>query len=123
IVVADGINSKIRSLYAEHFQPDIQLGKSKYIWLATPKVFESFKFFIRENDHGFFQVHAYPFDAKMSTFIVETDEDTWRNAGLGRASENESVLYCEQLFAQELEYRQLLSNKSSWINFRRIKNA
>lgn len=123
IVVADGINSKIRTRYAQHFRPDVQIGKSKYIWLATPKVFESFKFFIRENDHGFFQVHAYPFDTKMSTFIVETDEQSWLNAGLDRASEAEGVLYCEQLFAEELEYQQLFSNKSSWINFRRIKNA
>lgn len=122
LVAADGINSKVRTTYADLFQPDIQEGKSKYIWLATPKVFESFKFFIRENEHGMFQVHAYPFDWETSTFIVETDEQTWRTAGLNGASEKESVQYCERLFAEELDGNPLLSNKSTWINFRRIKN-
>ena len=122
IVAADGINSCIRSLYADHFQPDIQEGKSKYIWLATTKVFESFLFIIRENEHGLFQVHAYPFDRDMSTFIVETDEDSWRRAGLEGASEVATASYCERLFAPELNGHRLLSNKSAWINFRRIKN-
>src|SRR5262249_39084755 len=101
---------------------EIAVGKSRYIWLATSKVFDAFKFFIRENKHGFFQVHAYPFDKHTSTFIVETDEQSWRNAGLDFATEQQSVEYCESLFAEELEGHPLLSNKSSWINFRRIKN-
>jgi len=123
IVAADGINSRIRNLYSDHFQPDIQAGKSKYIWLATRRVFESFLFIVRENEHGLFQVHAYPFDRDMSTFIVETDEESWRRAGLENASEEASASYCERLFAPELNGHRLLSNKSAWISFRRIKNA
>ena len=122
IVAADGINSKIRALLADHFRPDILTGKNRYTWLATTKVFESFKFFIRENDHGMFIVHAYPFDKNLSTFIVETDESTWLKAGLDRASEQQTVSYCEMLFQKELEEHKLLSNKSAWISFRRIKN-
>ena len=67
-------------------------------------------------------VHAYPFDKNMSTFIVETDEQSWRNAGLEIADEKESVAYCEKLFAPELQGSPLLSNKSSWIRFRRVRN-
>ena len=122
IVAADGINSKIRSQYSEVFRPNILSGKNKYTWLATTKVFESFKFFIRENEHGLFIVHAYPFDKDMSTFIVETDECSWRKAGLENATEQETVSYCETLFQNELEGHPLLSNKSSWISFRRVKN-
>ena len=122
IVAADGINSRIRSAYADFFKPDILEGSNRYIWLATSKVYDSFKFFVRENDHGMFVVHAYPFDRDNSTFIVETDEASWRNAGLDRADEDAGVRYCEKLFAQDLEGNVLLSNKSSWINFRRIKN-
>jgi anthraniloyl-CoA monooxygenase len=122
IVAADGINSRVRELYADHFRPDILTGKNKYIWLATTKVFESFKFFIRENDHGTFIVHAYPFDKNLSTFIVETDECSWRNAALDQAAENPSVSYCETLFQKELDRHSLISNKSSWISFRRVKN-
>jgi anthraniloyl-CoA monooxygenase len=122
IVAADGINSKVRSQFADVFKPNLLNGKNKYTWLATTKVFDSFKFFIRENNHGLFVVHAYPFDKDMSTFIVETQEDTWRNAALDRAGEAETVSYCETLFQNELEGHQLLSNKSAWISFRRVKN-
>lgn len=122
VVAADGINSKIRSLHADFFKPDILEGRNRYIWLATPEVYDSFKFFIRENQHGVFVVHAYPFDRNTSTFIVETDEQSWKNAGLDRADEAAGVHYCETLFAEDLGGNPLLSNKSSWINFRRIKN-
>lgn len=122
VVAADGINSKIRGFYSDFFRPDIVAGKARYIWLATTRVFDSFKFFVREDDHGFFVVHAYPFDRNASTFIVETDETSWRNAGLDQMDEDGSVRYCERLFAHELEGAPLLSNKSAWINFRRIKN-
>ena len=122
IVAADGINSKIRSQFAEFFRPNLVSGKNRYIWLATTHVFDSFKFFIRENDHGVFIVHAYPFDQDLSTFIVETDDRTWRRAGLDRATETESVSYCETLFQKELNRHSLISNNSTWISFRRVKN-
>lgn len=123
LVAADGINSRVRFVYSEYFQPDILTGKNRYIWLATSKVFDSFKFIVRENQHGLFVVHAYPFDEQHSTFIVETDERSWRNAGLENSSEEQSLRYCEDLFAPELEGHALLSNRSTWISFRRIKNA
>jgi anthraniloyl-CoA monooxygenase len=123
IVAADGVNSRVRSLLADAFQPDIAVGTSPYIWLATPRLFDAFTFIVRENEHGLFQVHAYRFDRDTSTFIVETNDATWRRAGLDRASEGDSVAYCEKLFAPELQGRPLLSNKSAWINFRRVACA
>ena len=122
VVAADGINSKIREQFSDVFRPDIVNGKNKYTWLATSKIFDSFKFFVRENEHGLFIVHAYPFDKDLSTFIVETDERSWLNAGLDRATEEGSVSYCETMFQKELEGHRLRSNKSSWISFRRVKN-
>ena len=64
-----------------------------------------------------FQVHAYPFDADTSTFIVECAEETWRAAGLDQAGEAESIAFCEDLFADELDGHKLLSNRSLWISF------
>ncbi len=122
VVAADGVNSRIRTAHADHFKTDIQEGRSPYIWLATRRLFEAFTFIIEENEHGLFQVHAYPFDESTSTFIVETDETSWRNAGLDEASEAESVAYCEKLFAPWLRGHRLMSNKSAWIRFRRVKN-
>jgi len=38
--------------------------------------------FKTETEFGLFWAHVYPFDGERSTFIVETDEETWRRAGL-----------------------------------------
>lgn len=122
IVAADGINSKIREVYAEVFQPQLEAGKAKYIWYGTDKVFDSFTFIFRENEHGLFQVHAYPFDGTTGTFIIECTEETWRKAGLDQADEAASIAYCERLFAEDLGSHRLMSNNSKWINFIRVKN-
>ncbi len=123
IVAADGVNSKTRTAMAEHFGPTIDNGTAKFIWLGTRKVYDAFKFFIRETPHGLFQVHAYPFDAETSTFIVECDEEAFRGAGLHEMSVEDSIKFCEELFAEDLEGHGLLANRSSWINFKRVKNA
>ena len=122
VVAADGINSRTRDELSEHFVPDVREGSAKFIWLGTSKVFDAFKFFFQRNEHGFFQVHAYPFDGETSTFIVETDEESWRAAGLDTMSVDDGVAYCERLFAKELEGHRLRTNKSSWIAFRRVRN-
>ena len=122
VVAADGINSRTRTSLAEHFRPEIREGTAKFIWLGTTKVFDAFKFLFQRTEHGLFQVHAYPFDDQTSTFIVETHERTWRAAGLHEMSVDEGVAYCERLFAQELDGHRLLTNRSDWINFRRVRN-
>lgn len=123
IVAADGINSRIRTAHAEVFQPTIVPGKAKFIWLGTTLRLAAFTFLVREGEHGLFTVHAYPFDADTSTFIVETDEATWRRAGLDRMSVDDSVAYLERLFADDLQGHRLLTNKSAWINFRTVSCA
>jgi len=123
IVAADGINSRTRELHADVFQPDIVRGRAKFIWLGADRAFDAFKFFIAKTPHGIVQVHAYPFSATHSTFIVETDEACWRAHGVDRMTAGDSVAWCEALFAKELAGARLLTNKSEWIEFRRVKNA
>ena len=121
IVAADGVNSKIRERFDDTFKTTITEGKAKFIWLGSTKLWDSFTFLIRENEHGLFQVHAYRFDVDTSTFIVECDEQTWRSAGLDQADEAESIAYCERLFAKELDGAKLLGNRSRWISFPEVK--
>lgn len=123
LVAADGINSGIRDKMAEHLQPRVENGLAKYIWLGCERVFDAFKFIIRENQHGLFQVHAYPFKADMSTFIVECDLDSWSRAGLAHKSTEETIEYIAELFAKDLQGAALHSNRSRWIEFRRVSNA
>jgi len=121
LIAADGLNSIVRKTYAAHFKPELELGKAKYIWLGADKVLDAFTFIFRENEHGLFQVHAYPFSGTTSTFIVECDEASWLNAGLDKANEAESLAYCQDLLAEHLHGAKLLSNNSKWISFPTLK--
>lgn len=123
VVAADGIRSGIRGRFADHFQPQMDWRRCRFIWCGTPRRLESFTFWFKPTVHGMFQVHAYPFDEGHSTFIVECHEDVWRRAGLDRMSEAEGVAWLQQLFAAELDGAPLLSNNSGgWRQFPTIKN-
>jgi anthraniloyl-CoA monooxygenase len=122
VIGADGVNSMVRWSREAVFRPRIEMGRSRYIWFGTRRVLDSFTFVFRESDHGLFQVHAYPFDGTTSTWIVETDEATWRRAGLDTAGEPESIAFCEKLFAEELRGHSLMSNNSKWISFATVRN-
>ncbi|MGH2506424.1 MAG: FAD-dependent monooxygenase [Ktedonobacteraceae bacterium] len=121
LIAADGLNSWVRKTYAEQFAPTIELGKAHYIWLGAHKVLDAFTFVFCENAHGLFQVHAYPFSGDTSTFIVECDENSWRNAGLDQANEEQSLAYCQQLLDPYLQGASLLSNNSKWVSFPTLK--
>jgi anthraniloyl-CoA monooxygenase len=117
VVVADGVNSTVRRLYADAVRPTLDVHRSKYVWFGTDRVFDAFTFIFRETEHGLFQVHAYPFDAQTSTFIVECNQATWERAGLEAMTEVESIAFCEGLFGPELAGHKLMSNRSLWISF------
>jgi anthraniloyl-CoA monooxygenase len=127
IVAADGINSAIRTRYADHFRPSIDVRTNRFAWLGTHKLFEAFTFIFVETEWGWIQAHAYRFNADTSTFIVEMRDSTWRASGLDRMDVTESVAFCEHLFAPWLDGNALLTNMrhlrgSQFINFQRVSN-
>lgn len=122
VLGADGVRSAVRQRYSSTFRPSLDVRKCKYIWLGTEKRFDAFTFLFEENEHGMFQVHAYPFDAQRSTFIVECDEDSWRKAGLDSLSVDQGVAAMERLFAKHLDGHRLQTNKSAWVNFPTVRN-
>jgi anthraniloyl-CoA monooxygenase len=122
VIVADGANSFIRRKYADHFKPDISPRTNKYIWYGTHQLFEGLTLTFRSNEHGVFAAHSYKFSKDTSTFVVECDEETWRNAGLDKADEETSRIYIEKVFEKDLAGNPLLSNRSLWINFLLVKN-
>ncbi len=121
VIAADGVNSVARQVYAEQFQPSITPGNAKYIWLGVEKVLDAFTFIFQQNEHGLFQVHAYPFSGTTSTILIECDETTWHNAGLSGMSEEQSLDYCQDLLSSFLGGARLLSNNSKWISFPALK--
>ncbi|MDQ2962147.1 MAG: bifunctional salicylyl-CoA 5-hydroxylase/oxidoreductase [Pseudomonadota bacterium] len=127
LVASDGVISAIRSKYAHIFQPEIERRQCRYIWLGTRRLFNAFTFAFEETEWGWFQAHAYKFDRNTSTFIVETPENVWHAAGIDRMSPEDSITFCERLFARHLDGQRLMSNVrhlrgSPWINFLRVTN-
>jgi anthraniloyl-CoA monooxygenase len=127
IVAADGINSTLRRSYAGEFQPDLDARTARYVWLGTTYPFDAFTFYFVENEHGVFQAHCYRFDDKLSTFIVECDEASWRSAGFDRMDTPQTIAACETMFAEWLNGHRLISNaahraSSPWTNFVRVRN-
>ena len=129
VIVADGINSRLRERFASTYRPDIDLRRCRYIWLGTPKRFDAFTFAFKETPIGWFQAHAYQFDGDTSTFIVETPQEVWEQAGIADMSDGESIAFCESLFADVLDGEPLMSNaahlrgSAQWIRFPRVTCA
>ena len=125
-VFADGANSGMRRAAGEAFGTTLQQGRNRYIWCGTRRRFDAFTFAFEETPHGWFQIHAYQFDHELGTVIVECREETWRAAGLDRATTAESLAFCERLFARYLDGQPLLSNAvhlaNPWIRFVLVNN-
>ncbi|HET9323212.1 MAG TPA: FAD-dependent monooxygenase [Gaiellaceae bacterium] len=120
VVGADGANSLVRRL--GEFGTRVEPEGSKYVWFGTDHVFDAFTFVFKETEHGLYNVHAYPYDEHMSTFIVECPLDTWLGAGHQDMSEEDNLAYCERLFAHDLRGRELFSNRSIWLDFPKVTN-
>ncbi len=126
VIAADGVNSRIRDAYADHFGVDIQVRANKFCWLGTTKTFDAFTFAFEETAAGWIWAHAYRFDEGLSTFIVECSEATWRGLGFDRMGQDEAIAACEAIFARQLGGHRLMSNAAhlsgpaTWLNFRRV---
>jgi anthraniloyl-CoA monooxygenase len=126
VIASDGLNSRIRQRYADVFKPDIDLRNCRFVWLGTHQTFDAFTFAFEQTEHGWFQAHAYQFDDKTSTFIVETPEAVWKAHGLDQMEQPEAIAFCEKLFAKYLGGHPLISNathlrgSANWIRFPRV---
>jgi salicyloyl-CoA 5-hydroxylase len=126
IVAADGANSQMRARFAEAFGPSVVTATAKFIWFGTTYPFDGLTFVHEQGPHGVFAVHGYPIGNGVSTFIVETDERSWREAGLDGfdagqppgPSDQVTQAYLEKLFATQIDGCPLLVNNSRWGNFR-----
>ncbi|MBN9054436.1 MAG: bifunctional salicylyl-CoA 5-hydroxylase/oxidoreductase, partial [Rhizobiales bacterium] len=125
VIAADGVNSRIRNEYADVFRPDMVMRPNRYIWLGTDKLFDAFTFDFQRTGHGWFQAHIYRFDETTSTFIVETTDEVYKAHGLDRMDQEQSIAFCEDLFAGTLDGHRLMTNArhlrgSAWLNFGRL---
>ncbi|NNM73409.1 bifunctional salicylyl-CoA 5-hydroxylase/oxidoreductase [Enterovirga aerilata] len=122
IVAADGINSLFRQKYVEHFQPETDLRPNKFTWMGSTRPLDAFTFLFEESEWGPFIAHAYQYEPGRSTWIFETDPETWQRAGLDRMDERESAAFFERMFAPFLQGHPILTNRSIWRSFPMIRN-
>jgi anthraniloyl-CoA monooxygenase len=127
LVGADGGNSRVRQTYADAFHPVLAKGRCRFVWLGTTLPLDAFTFIFERTEHGWFTVHAYRFDDDCSTFIVECREETWLAHGLDAAGTEQTIAFCEELFAPYLHGHRLMANSAhlqgrDWLNFTRVGN-
>ncbi|WP_173390933.1 FAD-dependent monooxygenase [Actinomadura litoris] len=85
-VFADGAASAHRGARAAGFGTTARAGAARFVWLGTPADLggrTSFAFV--RTPHGPMAAHCYPHADAGGTVVVETDEATWRAAGLAGA--------------------------------------
>ena len=121
IVAADGINSRVREAHAAHFEPEIDLRPNKFAWMGSTRPLDAFTFLFERTEWGPFIAHAYQYEPGRSTWIFETDPETFARAGLDRMDEQQSARMMEGIFARFLDGHPLLTNRSTWRSFPMIR--
>ena len=122
VVLADGSNSRFRDKYADHFQPEVDLRSNTFAWMGSTRPLDAFTFIFQETEWGPFIAHAYQYEAGRSTWIFETDAETFARAGLEGLGERESADRMAEIFGGFLDGHPLLTNRSMWRNFPMIRS-
>jgi 2-polyprenyl-6-methoxyphenol hydroxylase-like FAD-dependent oxidoreductase len=127
VVASDGMNSTLRGLQRDQFEPTLVEGRNKYLWLGTPQVFDAFTFPFVNTDAGWIWAHAYAYDDHASTFIVECSPETWAGLGFDSLTARPGIELLEEIFAPQLGGAPLQTFGPEdavlpWLNFRTVTN-
>jgi anthraniloyl-CoA monooxygenase len=129
VIAADGVGSATRSASPEAFGAEAEPGTAWYLWAGTDVALPHAIFAPERTEHGVFVTHAYPYATDRSTFLVETDETTWRQAGfetttagLGPDESDSTALdHLSDVFADHLCGHRLIGNRTRWLQFRTVR--
>jgi anthraniloyl-CoA monooxygenase len=126
IVAADGVNSRTRDRYADHFRPDVDVRPNRFMWLGSDRKLDAFSFVFEDTEHGPIWIHSYQFEPETSAVIVECGPWTWERLGLEEMDTDQAIALCEELFSAFLQGARLRSNASHlrgaapWMRFSRV---
>ena len=131
VIAADGVGSATRSALAGRLGVRIDTGTALYLWCGTDFALDSAVFAPVTTSHGTFVTHAYPYAPDRSTFLIETDERTWRRAGFDATtdatppdeSDQPSLAYLQEAFREPLGGHRLIGNRTRWLRFRTVRCA
>ena len=122
VVGANGAFSWLREENQEKFGTTVDWRPNRFIWYGTTKAFNSLTLTVRKTDVGVFCAHHYRYQPDRSTFLVEVEEATWQRAGFETMSQEDTIKYCEKVFAKDLEGHPIITNNSHWRQFPAIWN-
>ena len=123
VVAADGINSRIREAYKDHFGTEVSLGQDMFCWLGSTRELDAFKYFFKQTPAGVVLAHAYGYEPNRSTWVIEMSPETHRRLEFDKLTETEYAAAIEKIFAEELAGHSLLVNRSLWRQFPTVNNA
>ena len=131
VVVADGVSSQTRTEFAVDFGAHVEVAGGLYLWAGADFALDTAIFAPVRTTHGTFVTHAYPYAPHRSTFLIETDEATWRAAGFDATTEATppddsdaaALGYLEEAFAEQLAGHHLIGNRTRWLRFRTVHCA
>ncbi|MCO1659857.1 FAD-dependent monooxygenase [Pseudonocardia humida] len=124
VLAADGVGSATRE--AGGFGASVELGRGLFLWCGAGFALDDAVFAPVDTEHGTFVTHAYPYADDRSTFLIETDEPTWRAACLdtavveGDASDTASLAHLREVFRTHLRGHDLIGNRTRWQRFRTV---
>lgn len=122
VVGASGAFSGVRETHQAQFGTTVDWRPNRFIWYGTTKAFNSLTLTFRETAAGVFCAHHYRYRPDRSTFLVEVTDDTWHRAGLDQMSPEDTIRFCEKVFADDLDGHPIITNNSYWRQFPAIWN-
>ena len=128
LIGADGIHSLVRLSDPAGFDSQTGQFDNRFAWFGAAMGFDqltqTFRQIERDGQRLSLNAHHYQYaesgGAARSTFIVETDAASFAALGLEKMDEAASARLCAEIFAETLEGRPLLTNKSNWRRFPRL---
>jgi anthraniloyl-CoA monooxygenase len=130
VIAADGVSSAVRDLLSNELGVTDTLGRGLFIWCGAPIALEGTVFMPVRTRDGIFTAHAYPYGEGRSTFVIETDVESLERAGCRTDSfsadgdsDEASLAYLSDAFADLLGGERFIGNRSRWMQFRTVRCA
>jgi anthraniloyl-CoA monooxygenase len=126
IVASDGVGSRLRRQFDEHFGTTTTVGRNSYIWLGTDHVFPRITFPFERTSAGWIWMHSYPSSRDSSTCVVECPPETWQGLRLDALPVDEGLRLLSGIFEQPLHGRPLFGRSrgepGAWQRFQHLTN-
>ncbi|MGY2876179.1 anthraniloyl-CoA monooxygenase [Marmoricola sp. URHA0025 HA25] len=120
VIGADGVNSRTREHFAEHFQSSLTLTENWLAWYGTTKFFNP-SIILQQTEHGAVMSHAARFSPEISNFTIEVGQETFDAYGFGDMTEDASRQLCQEIFSGYLDGHELMSNHSPWFQAKFVR--